>query len=192
MVFDRCRNFTDAGSEALGTSDRWLVKAAESGQPIAEATLATKLLMRDHMRDAEKSGAVKQGYFVGLQDIALDPRSLFRSALKSGVPDVLFSLGEAQGLLSPAADTSVTRYAWWLIACQQGLDCAASAEWVQISCAGDPRCASAISPEDLVRILADDQWPEVQQRAELIRSALSAGQWQTLVPDRDSAPAPAP
>jgi len=98
-------------------------------------------------------------------------------------------IGEAQHLLDPTnSDTNTSRFAWWLIACQRGFDCYADSDWVKNSCAGDPECASVSDPSDLVRILARDQWPDVQQRAQEISAKLDGGKWNELGIGPESAP----
>ena len=111
-----------------------------------------------------------------------DPRELLRAAVESKVPEVLFDIGTLQGVLNPSnpAEEKITRFAWWLVACQRGLDCSANAEWVKNSCFNDSQCASAASPSDLVRSLSGDNWFSVQQRAQEINAKLAAGDWGAL------------
>jgi len=109
------------------------------------------------------------------------PRALLRVAVQSRKPEVLFDIGAAQGMLNPSNDDAQTeRLAWWLAACQRGLDCTAKAAWVQNRCSYDPKCASAGSPSDLVRMLAGDDWSVVRQRANDIDAKLDAGQRDAL------------
>jgi len=180
-VFDRCNGFDGAGGEDLGAAADWLSKATDAGQPLAEASTATKLLLRQKMENFSRAGAVAVS---GPQITAgklMDPTELLKSALKSKDPEVLFAIGEAQSLLSPSEnDMNAVRYAWWLVACERGLDCSGSAEWVRNACAESPECASASNPSDLVRTLSGDDWPQVQQRAQEINSKLDTGQWDEL------------
>ena len=56
-----------------------------------------------------------------------DPVSLLREAVRSEDPEVLFMIGEAQSLLYPThSNEEVERLAWWLVACERGLDCTAN------------------------------------------------------------------
>jgi hypothetical protein len=133
------------------------------------------------MKDFTKAGGVQDQSTTVTIGNGVDPRQLLSAAVKSRDPEVLFTIGEAQGLLYPAnSDTNAARYAWWLVACQRGFDCSAGGDWVKNTCAGDPQCASANSPSDLVRSLAGDEWPDVQQRAQEISAKLDAGQWDEL------------
>ena len=180
-VFDRCHGFQAGDSTELGSASEWLAKATDAGQPLAEATTARKILIQDMMKNFVKAGGAPDQSTAVTVGNGADPRQLLSSALKSGDPEVLFTIGEEQGLLYPAkSDTDTERFAWWLVACQRGFDCSAGADWVKNSCAGDPQCASANDPSDLVRSLAGDNWPDVQQRAREISAKLDAGQWDEL------------
>lgn len=180
-VFDRCHEFQENDSTALGVAEDWLAKATQAGQPLAEATTASKMLMRELQENLAKAGGVANPNPVSPIGNGVDPRELLRAAVESRDPEVLFSIGEVQEMLDPTnTDASSTRLAWWLVACQRGLDCSSNADWVKKSCGDDPQCASADSSGDLVRTLAGDKWPSVQQRASDISNKLNAGQWGEL------------
>jgi hypothetical protein len=180
-VFDKCHGFQAGDLTELGSAPDWLAKATDAGQPLAEATTARKILTQDMLKNFAKAGGVPDQSTTVTVGNGADPRQLLRAAVKSGDPEVLFAIGDVQGLLYPAdSDTNTTRFAWWLLACQRGFDCSGGADWVRNTCAGDPQCASASSPSDLVRSLAGDKWPAVQQRAQEISAKLAAGQWGEL------------
>jgi len=180
-VFDRCHEFQTEDAADLGTSATWLAAATDAGQPGAEATTAMKILLHNQMLNFARGGAVPDSGNLGAVGNGADPLQLLRSAVKSKNPEILFTIGEAQGLLHPAAaDTKAAQLSWWLVACQRGLDCTANAEWVQNSCGGNPACASANTPTELVRNLAGDQWPEVEERAQRLGTQLDNDQWDAL------------
>jgi hypothetical protein len=180
-VYEKCHEFKEHASSELGNAADWLAKATDSRQPVAQATTASKMLMQDLQQNLAKSGGVLNPNKEAQIGNGADPRELLRAAVQSREPEVLFSIGEAQGLLDPLnSDKNTNRFAWWLVACQRGFDCSATADWVKVSCGNDPQCASANSPSDLVRSLAGDSWPGVQQRAQEISAKLDAGQWSAL------------
>jgi hypothetical protein len=180
-AFDHCHDFQDNDGTELGNPVSWLHQATAAGQPLAQSTTAIKLLLQTQQSNFEKSGALSTSNASEAIDSPLDPPALFRAAVESKDPEVLRAIGEAQFLMHPTdEDTDTTRFAWWLVACQSGLDCSWNAEWVKNSCGSDPRCESASSPSDLVQRLAGDKWPDVEQRAREIEANLAANQWDEL------------
>jgi hypothetical protein len=180
-VYDRCHEFVDHDGSELGSAAEWLARATSAGQPLAQTVTASKILMQELQQDFTKAGGVANPNSETSIVNGDDPRELLRTAVQSKDPEVLFSIGEAQPLLDPTnTDKNTNRFAWMLVACQRGFDCSANAEWVKNSCANDPRCASANSPSDLVRTLAGDKWPEVEQRAHDLSVNLDQGQWSAL------------
>lgn len=178
-VFDRCHRFQGNLSNEFGSAAEWLAKATSAGQPLAQASTAGKILEQRLRQNFVQAGGAPDPQ----QELAdkTDPRVLLRDAVKSGEPEVYFRIGDVQGLLRPGAtDTIIDRYAWTLIACNRGFDCSYSAQWVRNSCGGDPQCESITHPEDLVRLLAADNWPAVQARAQEIESKLASGDWDDL------------
>jgi hypothetical protein len=179
-VYDRCHEFQDSDARDLGGADDWLARATAAGQPLAQTTTALKLFNQRALQSAQRAGGVPNPDAPPTIDSQQDSRELLRAAVKSRDPEVLFSIGEAQGYLD-APDPTVSQFAWWLVACERGLDCSAKAEWVKIACANDPRCASFTDPSDLVRTLSGDDWNNVEQLAHEISTKLDAGQWDELI-----------
>jgi hypothetical protein len=187
-IFERCHQFLTSDATELGSSSEWLAKATRAGQPLAEATTASKILLQTMMQNFARDGGVPNQDPKPELESGADPRTLFYQAVKSKDAEVMFMIGEAQGLLYPSrSDTDVTRFAWWLVACQRGFDCTADGRFVKQACAEFPDCQSAAGPTDLVRSASQDKWPEVQQRALEISTMLDAGQWDELVPARSGA-----
>jgi hypothetical protein len=180
-VYEKCHQFQENDASELGSASDWLKKATTDGQPIAQATTASKILIERLKRKSVSTGDVSGPNNGEGVDQNSDPAELLRLAVQSQDPEVFFNIGEAQGLLHPSdIDKNTNRFAWWLIACERGFDCSADATWVKNSCSGDPQCASISGPTDLVRTLSGDNWPIVQQRAQEIIDKLDAGQWSDL------------
>jgi hypothetical protein len=177
-VFERCHPFQEHDSADLGSPAEWLAKATAAGQPLAEATTALKLLAQTALQDLASTNGVP---YVGTAPASSDPRALLRAAVVSGEPEVLFSIGDAQGLLDPMnSDARSDRLAWFLVACQRGLDCSENADWIKNGCGDNAECRFASDSEDQVRKLAGDRWPTVQQRALEISAKLNSAQWDDL------------
>ena len=186
-VYDRCHEFQEHDTEDLGSASDWLARATAAGQPLAQAATALQLFTQQVLQNIQatrSAGAAANPDAPPAIDSQQTPRQLLRMAVESRDPEVLFSIGEAQGYLkSPnteATDPTVNQFAWWLVACERGLDCSANAEWVKVACANDARCASFTSPSDLVRTLSGDNWDNVEQLAQQISAKLDASQWDEL------------
>ena len=180
-VYEKCHNFQESNVAELGSASDWLKKATAAGQPVAQATTAFNILTQGLQEDFAKAAGVANPNTEEVFESGSDPRELLRVAVQSKDPEVLFNIGEAQALLDPSnLDKNTNRLAWWLIACERGFDCSASASWVENTCGGDPNCASINSSTDRIRALAGDNWPSVQQRAQEISGKLDAGRWSEL------------
>jgi hypothetical protein len=182
-IYDRCHNFLNRDASDLGSAASWLAAATDAQQPSAQATTASKILMHDLMQRTADAAGVDNPNSDNSTISASSPRELLREAISTGDPVALFLVGDSQPLLEPAAmNSNINRYAWMLLACQAGFDCSPSADWVVAGCTGSQatQCASAASPDDLIHILSADQWPQVQQRAQELSSALNAKDWNAL------------
>jgi hypothetical protein len=188
-IYDLCHKFLTNDSAHFGSTSDWLAKATQAGQPLGRATTALKALEQGLLLSSSRASGVQ----IVDPDPALekaDPIGLLREAVKSEDPEVLFMIGEAQSLLYPARSNElVERLAWWLVACERGLDCTANGNWIKETCAEYPQCQSAVGSTDRIQGLAQDSWPEVQRRAQEISAQLGAGQWAELIPEAGSAPA---
>jgi hypothetical protein len=186
-VYDRCHEFQEHDPGDLGSASDWLARATAAGQPLAQATTALKLFTQQALQNIQATrlvGAAPNPDAPPTIDSQQNPRQLLRMAVESRDPEVLFSIGEAQGYLksanTEATDPTVNQFAWWLVACERGLDCSANAEWVKVACANDSRCASFTSPSDFVRTLSGDDWDNVEQLAQQISARLDTSQWDEL------------
>jgi hypothetical protein len=179
-AFERCHALEDSGAGEFGSAAEWLAKATLAGQPLAQVATAEELLLWGAMENAARArdAGVPQLPTVAPQTADFDPRVLLRAAVESNDPQVLFDIGETASMLHPGDMTST--FAWWLVACERGVDCSPTAEWVENACYLEPQCASATSPGELIRMFAGDDWPAVRQRADEISSKLAAGDWNDL------------
>ncbi len=180
-VFEKCHEFSEHDIAELGNPSEWLAKASKAGQPIAQAVTAEKILSQTQQQAFVSNGATPDPSPEAAIQSSLSAKELLRAAVTSKDPEVLFRIGEAQSLLNPGSQTTdIDRYAWWLVACQRGFDCSARGDWIKATCIDLPACASSNNPSDHVRSLANDQWPEVQERAKEINDKLDASQWNEL------------
>ena len=182
-VYERCHEFQERDASELGSAEDWLAKATDSGYPPAQSTTAEKMLLQELRKNMANASGVPVLDPAPVLQNNLSPRELLKTALTSGDPEVLFDIGESYAMLNPtaSAETEATeRYAWWLVACQRGLDCGANADWIKSGCSVSPQCASYSDPADYLRSLAGDQWPDVQQRAVEIAQKLDDHQWSDL------------
>ena len=182
-VYDRCHKFLERDAPELGSAQDWLAKATDSGYPPAQSTTAEKMLSRDLLNNMATASGVPVPDPAPVLQSNLSPRQLLKTALTSGDPQVLFDIGDSYALLNPTASAeaeTTERYAWWLVACQRGLDCGANADWIKPTCSINPQCGSYSDPTDYLRSLAGDQWPDVQQRAIEISQKLDGHQWSDL------------
>jgi hypothetical protein len=80
-------------------------------------------------------------------------------------------------LLAEEKDLSTDVFSYMLLACQHGLDCSGTADWIWNLCEGNVRCDTTTGP-NLIESFAGPRWPDVQRRAAEIDTALSNGDWQ--------------
>jgi hypothetical protein len=180
-VYDKCHDFTVNDQSVLGDSADWLAKATASGQPLAQAATAAKILKQNSEEMFAKASGVPNPNPSAKIGAGANPTELLRSAAESDEPEVFFTIGEMLPLLSaPNTDTKVDRLAWMLLACERGFDCTANADWVKLRCGSTPVCASATESSDIVRSFSGDNWPAVQQRASDMSAKIAAGQWDQL------------
>lgn len=180
-VYERCHEFLGGDSTDLGNASEWLSEAMEAGQPQAQADTALDRIVQQQIQVAQQTATGSSSSFDSSPD-GQDPRALLRLAVESKNPDVLFAVGGAQGyLLPPGSDTKVSQLAWYLVACQRGLDCSANSDWVRISCATTiTLCAGLNSSIPFVQILAGQDWNSVQEYASEINAKLDSNQWGDL------------
>lgn len=181
-VYKKCRSFIETDPKNDGQSGLvdWLNASAKQGYAPAQAALATKLLERQLLQRDETEAGVASSAPTEPLDRTKSPIELLSEAVKSGDPEVLFTISDMLPLIrSTDTDDDYERFAWMTLACERGFDCSAQAEWVVGSCLA-AECQSINSPTELVRILVGDRWPEVQARARELGASLDAGRWDEL------------
>lgn len=181
-MYEQCREFS-AHPEALDEANeiRRLNAAASAGQPVAQALLATKIFRDDLVKQNEKSSGINLGSGALKLDRSKSALELIKDAVKGGGDaEVFFVVFELLPVVAPkAGQDDVERFAWLQLACERGYGCDSQAEWVQVSCYV-AECKSLTAKDEIVRVLAGDAYPIVQQRARELESAMAAGHWDDL------------
>jgi hypothetical protein len=185
LAYTRCHDFLDHDASSLGDANDWLARASAQAQPVAQSVTANRVLMQQSMQAMQAQMGLAPGS-IDQPDWAVshpsDPHALLLQAVQSKDPQVLFQIGEAQGLLSaPDGQAQIDMMAWRVVACRRGLDCSMQSDLMRVACAYDTRCASFDNFVDFFHSLADpDEWDEVEQRASQIDAALNSNQWDQL------------
>ncbi len=120
-----------------------------------------------------------------------DPNALLRTAVQSKDPEVLFKIGELQGVLADSRDQppesdptgSSTHFedtlAWWLVACERGLDCSENSSWHKSACTN--QCPPRENGVEYIRRVAhESNFYDLELRAKDIREKLDANAWDEL------------
>ena len=179
--FPHCHRFQEHNvSLELGSAEYWLERATQSGQPLAQAVTARKMLEADAQNNAVPLARNPNGLSISIPSGASPNRravDLLRAAVKSLDPKVLEIIGEEQTELHGSRlNETVDRVAWIFLACQRGLDCSATSRWA-MNC--EPKC-DVSTPERIMMYWSGDEWPAVQKRARELNAKLNAGQWDEL------------
>jgi hypothetical protein len=131
-VYERCHEFLEKDASAvseLGDSNDWLEQATHAGQPLAQAATATKLFMQQTLQNIQIANGISNPDAPAPIKSDQSAVRLLRQAVESRNPEVLFTIGEAQGFLTAFnGEATKNELAWWLVACRRGLDCSANAE----------------------------------------------------------------
>jgi hypothetical protein len=166
----RCHALADADAAVVGRARDWLRRAADAGQPLAQAAHAQSEILRLAM----------SGDGIGAADKAGIDR-LLGTALRSRDPEVLWVISDQQAYLAPSGEQAlVDQWAWKLLACQRGFDCSASAPWLRAACVSDIPCPPGEDGIGYIRRMVLDDFLRVQARAAELARRLDAGQWAAL------------
>jgi hypothetical protein len=172
-IYGRCHDLREIGLAEFGDGWDWLEKAANAGQPAAQATVALTTLSQEAFA-AASAGAQSA-------DKVANSRSMLLAAVSSKDPEALWIIGEAQGTYDQSFDDKVkNQLAWWLVSCQRGFDCSPDADWIQLDCREDTYCTFGTSGIDYIRNASVANWPDIEQRARDINAKLEAGKWNAL------------
>jgi len=180
-VFPSCHRFREHNvALEMGSAEYWLEKATQSGQPLAQAVTARKMLDADAQNNAVPLVTNSKGLSITIPSGAPPNRravDLLRAAVKSLDPNVFEIIGDEQTELHGSRlNETVDRVAWIYVACQRGLDCSPTSRWA-LSCEG--KC-DVSTPEGILMYRSFGQWPAVQERARELNAKLDAGKWDEL------------
>jgi TPR repeat protein len=173
-IYDKCHDLEavpDRDSQ-FGIASDWIKMASDAGQPGAQSAEALAVLQ-----------GISLGSRVPVDPSSpekTDPHSLLIAAVQSKDPEALWNAGDAQGLVNQSFDDkSKNQYAWWLVSCQQGLDCSPDSDRILMVCQ-NKGCPVGLSGADFIRVIAGDSWQEVERRAQDITDKLNAEDWNSL------------
>ena len=167
-VHQRCRNLVESGASGLGQPMQWLGLAAQDKQPNAQLAMAQKLLTQAARLPEEKAGQVRE-----------DARLMVGEAVGSRDPEVIFDAAILLYLREGAAQDDGDMVAWWLAACERGLDCGPSAERTRQVCGFVPNCQPYESLVDMIRREVPD-FGAVETRARELNRLIDAGDLKAL------------
>jgi hypothetical protein len=166
-VDEKCRTLMEGSRSDLGDSKRWLEDAANKGQPIAMATLATAQLLAAPSGDKKASARASA-------------REQLASALESKDPEVMWAIGELQYALNPESeDSNKTQWAWALAACERGYECGPDALWLQFACRWD-QCPPGETVVDYIKRILQTDFPAVEELAREINANIDAEAWSDI------------
>jgi hypothetical protein len=166
-VDQKCRALMEGGRSELGDSRIWLEDAATQGQPIAMAALANLRLV--DMAVGKPDGATAAG-----------AAELLMSALKSKDPEVMWTIGLAQGFLKPDSEDSLkAQWAWWLVACERGYECGEQSLFQEFTCRYE-QCPPGETVVDHMKRLLQTDYAAVEELAREIDGNIESGNWSEL------------
>lgn len=169
--------------QSLAASE-WLARATKGGHPLAEITTAGDMLMNDRIAAYRTSFSSEhtQATSVDHREAA---RQLLLEALESKKPEVIWKVGDLQGLFDEDPRRATKKqFAWWLLACQRGFDCGESSDFYRLTCRADFRhlCQPGESGIDLIKRETQNDFFEIEQLARQISEKLDSGALDELIP----------
>ena len=139
-VHQRCRALVESGAGELGPAAQWLGMAALDKQPNAQVALAWKMLTQAAKLPEAEGDRVRE-----------DARLMIGEAVGSRDPEAMFDAAIMLHLRKGVAQGDDDMAAWWLAACERGLDCSPSAERTRQVCNFVPNCQPYESLVDMLR-----------------------------------------
>jgi hypothetical protein len=111
-----------------------------------------------------------------------ESRRLASMAIRSRDPAVIWEIADSPLSSNVDADGEPDggELAWFLAACQRGVDCSAQSDAVRALCRYDQNCQPYESVADLFRRTRGDDFPEIEARARWINEKIDAGDWEAL------------
>jgi hypothetical protein len=153
-----------------------LKRAAEAGNPIAEATQAGTTF--DYLKSIPDTATRER--------MDEEMTALARDALRSKDPAVLMELSrvpiahESFGAQRSGRDFNAESAVWMLAACQRGYECGAGNEEFRYICALDFACQPFDTLVDMLRRANPDDFDELELRATELNAKLDADQFDDI------------
>lgn len=148
----KCPEVEAGELQAFGRSHAWLMQAAESGHPVAQARQSHRLV-------------------TGTEQVPPSPdeimlaRRFASQAIRSNDPEVLVEVGNTVSVLAREGEALMQEPAWLVALCQRGLDCSAQSDWYRLYCEHDHNCQPYETGLDLIRRNAAASFDEIERQA---------------------------
>lgn len=169
LIYNRCHRMMEAGTKDFGDRGEWLLKAADGGFPIAQATAANRQWLKGVSATNDEAAREKES------------RRLLSLAIRSGDPEVVWEIARSpSGFQLEGGEPDANHFAWMLAACQRGLDCGAQSEPVMMACRLDTSCQPYETLTDIFRRWRAGYFPDIEARARWINEKIDAGDWEAL------------
>jgi len=182
-VYARCRALKEEDASEFGTASAWLEKATAGGHAIARVTTGQQLLLKARLAAyaaSSRTGTAGDGD-VGSSKPIDEALQLFRQALESKEPAVLWKFGESQGFFEDDPKQAMkAQFAWFLVACQRGYDCGESSSWYRSACHADGRhlCRPGEDVITFIKRETQNDFLEIEQLATQINVRLDNGSFE--------------
>lgn len=170
LVHERCHELESRDPPPFGSFDQWFKLAAESGQPLAQMHLATKLFLKAVGSDTPEG--IRQNQ---------EARELALQALRSKDPEVVFQAADL-ALLFYGDDVKAAeeQWVWRVAACKRGLDCGPDSDWKKMACKYDYNCQPHEDVLELVRRYNYQRYDTIDRKAAELNEKLDANQFDSL------------
>lgn len=174
-IDQRCRKLIEPAKTEYADAGKWLRLAATGGQPLALTALAESRLYDLRIGTRSEDATKPKEAFD-----SLTAKELLMTALKSKEPEVLWKIGELQGMLSGSSENSTqAQWAWWLAACERGYECGPGSAWLESNCRYI-QCQPGDDAVDLMKSTLQTDFPAVEELAHKINANIDAGAWSEL------------
>jgi hypothetical protein len=142
---ERCQQIWSTKTPPWGTSEEWMAKAADLGQPIAQVRTAGAALLAMRMGKVGPEGTARLGKPNEYLNVS-QARAMARAAIESNDPEAIFQAGEFLLLLKPGASQDNIQseaLVWKYAACLRGADCDNGAQWIYDACMFNNECSGS-------------------------------------------------
>lgn len=172
VTYDRCHAFLEEPElqDATSAWKSWLKRSADAEYPPAEAEQAD-LMRITALVSGGGTGATSDGGPTAYEQA----KSLALMAVQSGDPDTFIKMANwVDGKSHAPEEYENLVSAWQLLACQRGLDCGPTSEWLRSMCNWDPQCAEGQTVSDYLQRRLGSRFDDVQRLATDIARAVDA------------------